>query len=516
MTIGFACWLLGEMLWAFFELVADEPPSPSWADLAYLAYYPWVCVALLLFPAARSWRSQAQLILDAVIVTGSFFLISWLTGLRSIWQNGAVGNLGFIVSVAYPVGDVLVMTLGLLVLIRAAPGLRLTLTLLVAGLMVASLADSLWVYDSDTAGESVGGLVDVLYVANALLIIVALVAGYGARPDDSDAAAPPGWLPRSLPLLPLAVAALLVAPADPPVVMESPVAVTGLLLIVSLVVRSILEAAELAKRERQVRKMAERESEELHSAVKYVLSVLPGDLDGPVQVRSRYLPSREIGGDSFGYLWIDDDHLIVYLIDVSGHGVEPALLSLSVHNMVRSRAMPVETLLQPDRVMAELNHRVGTDRDDQYFTMWYGVYQESTRVLRYATAGYPPALALTGERGAMRATPLGGSAVPIGMFSDSEYSVETYHVPAGAQILLYSNGVLGDRLSLAGLTEICEEVAARPGWSPGSLIARLRATSEGTFEDDCALIQLTFSTAPDAASLLPVARPEQSPCPVDQ
>ena len=493
MTIGFASWLLGEVLWAYNRLVADQTSSPSWADAAYLSYYPWVCAALLLFPTARSWRSQAQMILDAVIVTGSFLLISWLTVMRTLWQNGSGSKVEFVVAMAYPAGDVLIMTIGLLVLIRAAPGLRLTLGLLVAGLMAAALADSLWVYESNTTGYSAGSLVDLLYAANALLVIVALVAGYRARPGNPKKAAPPGWWSRSLPLVPLAVAAMFVAPANPAVVMESPVLVTGLLLIVSLVLRQILEAAELSKRERQVRTMADRLSGELASAAKYVASILPGDLDGPVRVRSRYLPSREIGGDFFGYLWIDDDHLIVYLIDVSGHGVEPALLSVSVHNILRSRSMPVSTLRSPEQVIADLNQLFGMDgHDDHYFTMWYGVYQASTRQLHYAAAGHLPALALIKENGVVSATSLGGQAIPIGMFADTVFTGDTYLVPVGAQILVCSDGVLGDRLSFAGFTELCEEVAAAPGWSPASLISRLRATAGGTFDDDCALVQLSF------------------------
>lgn len=62
-------------------------------------------------------------------------------------------------------------------------------------------------------------------------------------------------------------------------------------------------------------------------AAEYVTSLLPGDLDGPVEVSRRDLPSRELGGDCFDYRWIDDDHLLVYLIGVSGHGIAPALLS---------------------------------------------------------------------------------------------------------------------------------------------------------------------------------------------
>lgn len=78
------------------------------------------------------------------------------------------------------------------------------------------------------------------------------------------------------------------------------------------------------------------------------------------------------------------------------------------------------------------------------------------------------------------------------MFTDTVFTADTYRVPTGTQILLCSDGVLGDRLSFAEFTELCEEVAAAPGWSPTSLIARLRATAGGTFADDCALVQLTF------------------------
>jgi len=50
-------------------------------------------------------------------------------------------------------------------------------------------------------------------------------------------------------------------------------------------------------------------------------------------------PPRTVPEDCFDYYWIGDDHLLVYLIDVSGHGLEPALLSVSVHNMLRSGSL---------------------------------------------------------------------------------------------------------------------------------------------------------------------------------
>ena len=74
-------------------------------------------------------------------------------------------------------------------------------------------------------------------------------------------------------------------------------------------------------------------------AARYVASLLPEPLaDGPIQVEWRFIPSTQLGGDSFGYHWLDDDHFAFYLLDVSGHGVGASLMSVSAMNvLVRTR-----------------------------------------------------------------------------------------------------------------------------------------------------------------------------------
>ncbi len=239
---------------------------------------------------------------------------------------------------------------------------------------------------------------------------------------------------------------------------------------------------------------------ELESAAAYMSSILPGALTGRVEVSSRYIPARLLGGDSFNYGWIDDDHLLFYLIDVSGHGIRPALLSVSLHNVLRSGSLSSDPLLAPDKVLAELNLLFQMEKhDDHYFTMWYGIYQASTRTLRYSTAGAPPALAFNSTPGqGITITELNTEALPGGLFTDTVFTTKSYVVPHGCQIFLFSDGAYeldleGRQFTLPDFIRLSAEVAQSPDWTLDELIGRLRdLASSKMFEDDCSLIQLKF------------------------
>lgn len=245
----------------------------------------------------------------------------------------------------------------------------------------------------------------------------------------------------------------------------------------------------------------QRITEELETAAAYVASILPRGLTGEVRVTSRYLPSHELGGDCFDYSWVDDDHLVVYLIDVSGHGIESALLAVSLQNMLRSRAFTTNTLLAPEAVLTELNQQFQMEQHgEHYFTMWYGVYELSTRTLRYANAGAPPAYAFNaGPDGRIDTTELASNSLPVGAFKDTEFRTDSYTVPPGCRVLIYSDGaseqVLSDgtHLSLRDFKTLAGRLAAAPDWCIDTLVNDLRdLTPSGVFEDDFSLIQLTF------------------------
>jgi sigma-B regulation protein RsbU (phosphoserine phosphatase) len=138
-------------------------------------------------------------------------------------------------------------------------------------------------------------------------------------------------------------------------------------------------------------------NEELAEAADYVKNMLPEPINtGPVKTDWRFIPSTSLGGDAFGYHWIDEDHFAIYLLDVSGHGVGAALLSVSVLNTLRSQTLPDTNFKDSKQVLESLNMAFpGEDNNDMFFTIWHGVYKKSTRELTYASGGHPPALLIS-------------------------------------------------------------------------------------------------------------------------
>ena len=169
---------------------------------------------------------------------------------------------------------------------------------------------------------------------------------------------------------------------------------------------------------------------DLRKASDYVFSLLPEPLTtGLVRAEWRFVPSAELGGDAFGYYWLDPSTFVFYLVDVSGHGAGSAMHSVSVMNVLRQRALPDVDFRNPAAVLTSLNARFPMDvHGGLFFTMWYGVYDAGDRTLRYASAGHHPAYLVPSDRQA--AHPLGMSASMVGAFPGYDYKVQQVIVPA--------------------------------------------------------------------------------------
>ena len=215
MAIGLLGWALGDILWAYYELALEEVPFPSIADAAYLVMPVGFCVALLLFPAERSGPFRGRMLLDGLIVAGSLFLVSWVTILSSLYQTGADTMLALIISLAYPISDVVILTIAAVALVRSAPDQRSVLTLLTLGMACIALADSAFAYLSAKGEYATGNVIDIGWVAGLLLIMVAAVASREGAHHENGSVELPGWASIWFPYAPLLLTGI-VAAAEPP------------------------------------------------------------------------------------------------------------------------------------------------------------------------------------------------------------------------------------------------------------------------------------------------------------
>jgi len=186
-----------------------------------------------------------------------------------------------------------------------------------------------------------------------------------------------------------------------------------------------------------------RLASEVKQAARYVQSLLPEKLKkGLIKTDWRFVPSAELGGDSFGYHWLDDDHFAFYLLDVSGHGVGAALLSVSAMNALRSQALPSTDFRQPSQVLFALNNAFQMDQQNGlYFTIWYGVFHKPTRRVDYSGGGHPPALLLTGSTAEQATMQVLDSKGPmIGAVSDLEYESGSTMLEPFSKIYILSDG----------------------------------------------------------------------------
>ena len=242
----------------------------------------------------------------------------------------------------------------------------------------------------------------------------------------------------------------------------------------------------------------ERTSMELAEAKAYLLSLLPRPQHKPFSADWRSIPSSELGGDSFGYHWIDDDHFALYLLDVCGHGVGSALLSVAVLNVLRSHTLNGVDFRKPSEVLYATNQSFPMEQqNNRYFTLWYGVYQRSTRTITYSSGGHPPALLV--EPGAVVAKRIAARGMMIGAMPESRYPSQSCEIPAGSRLFLFCDGAYEITLP-DGRVYTFDEFASLLGELPKDAPVDLDAILEELFqlrgsrelEDDLSIIAVQF------------------------
>lgn len=168
-----ASWCLGEVVWAVSEVgFGITPTSPDITDIGFLAAIPLAIAGITSFAStARGTSTGLRLWLDRAIVSLSLLFVGWELGLGRVFTTAGSELLPDIVSVAYPVGDILIGTVLILAIRRATDETQGRLMLLLGGLAANALADSAFVY-ANVEGDYVY-LLDSGWVAGYLMIALA-------------------------------------------------------------------------------------------------------------------------------------------------------------------------------------------------------------------------------------------------------------------------------------------------------------------------------------------------------
>ena len=186
-------------------------------------------------------------------------------------------------------------------------------------------------------------------------------------------------------------------------------------------------------------------AQDVAEAANYVKSLLPPPLrKGPIRTEWKFIPSTDLGGDAFGYHDLDTRYFACYLLDVCGHGVGAALLSVSVLNALRSQSLPQTDFRCPDQVLTALNKAFPMEQQNgKFFTIWYGVIDRQEKKMTYSGGGHPPSVLLSGNAGEpLKLTALKGDGLMVGAVDGLDYSAKTVALGAVNRLYLYSDGAV--------------------------------------------------------------------------
>ncbi len=164
-----------------------------------------------------------------------------------------------------------------------------------------------------------------------------------------------------------------------------------------------------------------------------------------------FLPCSYVAGDIFNFFRLDEHNIGFYLLDVSGHGIQAAMLSVTLSKMISPVPIQGSPLKQfvsdpphyvitpPASAVKELNQRFHTEQDFmQYFTMLYGIINIKKEKITFCQAGHPAPLLLQNEG---EISLVGSGGFPVGMLLDMEYENTEMDFKAGDRLIVYSDGI---------------------------------------------------------------------------
>ncbi|MCK9211122.1 MAG: response regulator [Ignavibacteriaceae bacterium] len=247
---------------------------------------------------------------------------------------------------------------------------------------------------------------------------------------------------------------------------------------------------------RELEAVNKKLEQELLHAAEYVKSLLPDNISSEqITTDWQYIPSSYLGGDSFGFHWLDENNLAVYLLDVSGHGVNSALLSVSILNLIKTHSLVDADFNDPKSVLAALNSKFSIEENVlNFFTIWYGVINTTKKEIIYSSAGHPPAILL---KELDQPVLLKGEGIWIGAVKDFLYKNHSFQITGENKLYVFSDGLFEitdgkeNSFSYNDLLNIITSSAFNGGNPLNKILSSLSSANDNKkFEDDLAIMEL--------------------------
>ena len=240
----------------------------------------------------------------------------------------------------------------------------------------------------------------------------------------------------------------------------------------------------------------QQQEEELKRAREIQQMLLPNALPqlAGVQISGAWQPAREVGGDYFDVIALDEKRLGICIGDVAGKGITAALLMANLQASFRAFATPEAS---PQAVCTKLNKFLSANlASGKFVTFFYAVLDADRRTLIYENAGHSPGLLVRGNGAAEL---LRGSGAVLGVLPDWIYQDSTVQLERGDTLLLSTDGVTeaeNTRLEEFGEQRLLEAARARNGSAldtQRAVMQQVTAYCGGNFRDDATLLVLRVS-----------------------
>ncbi len=198
LSLATGLWAVAELIWSVYALgLRETVPSPSIADIGYLLAIPIALAALVVHPSTGGGGRKARSTLDAMALATAVLFLGWTLVIEPLSRSSNMSTLGGVVTIGYPVTDVMLAFFAILTIRRMTGANRRSLWCLLAGLLAMAAFDGIYAYLSEIEHYNSAGanMIDAGWVLAYLAIALSALC---SRPDEMEASA--SMAPEAMPL----------------------------------------------------------------------------------------------------------------------------------------------------------------------------------------------------------------------------------------------------------------------------------------------------------------------------